>query len=473
MRTPILHCVCWLVVMSVVGVGPSFASQSQGSRRPNVVILLSDDLGYRDIGCYGGPVNTPALDSLAAGGCRFEAFYAGCAVCSPSRATLLTGRHHLRTGIYSWIYDPFQRSHLPEREVTIAELLKSHGYQTAHFGKWHLGLPSKKFDKPTPDEHGFDDWFATGNNAEPSHRNPVNFLRDGQPVGPLEGYACQLVVDEAIGWLHSKRSPDQPFFLNVWFHEPHAKIAAPDELVRLYGTPDDQAAIYSATVHNADLAIARLLETLKTIAPPEETIIIYSSDNGSYRPDRVGQLRGTKGANFEGGLRVPGIFYWPGTIKAGHVDLHPAGVTDILPTLCGLLKIPRPTSTTGEVIHLDGSDLSPLLVVQGDAGPYVRHQPLFWHLQRSRPVVSMRDDNFVLTAVPDYELSTNNMFQEDWIPVIKQGGYKNYQLFDLASDPSQTTNVAAQYPEVTSRMKRQLTEINASIMQDAADWHLE
>ena len=229
---------------------------------PNVVVLLSDDLGFRDVGCYGGPVSTPHIDGLAARGTRFTDFYSGCAVCSPSRATLLTGRHHIRTGVYSWIHDESQRSHLLLRETTLAEVLKSAGYQTAHIGKWHLGLPTPERDKPTPSEHGFDFWFATANNAIPSHRNPHNFLRNGVAVGERQGYSCQIVADEAIEQLRSM-DRDRPFFLNVWFHEPHAPIAAPDELVTEYGKLDDPAAVYSATIANTDRAIGRLFDALE------------------------------------------------------------------------------------------------------------------------------------------------------------------------------------------------------------------
>ena len=220
----------------------------QSSDRPNVVILLADDLGFKDIGCYGGPVKTPTIDRLASNGIRFTDFYSGCAVCSPSRATLLTGRHHIRAGVYSWIHDPSQKSHLLKREITIAELLKSNGYSTAHIGKWHLGLPTDQNDKPTPSDHGFDHWFATGNNAEPSHRNPRNFIRNGKSVGVLKGYSCQLVADEAIDWLENGRDETKPFFLNVWFHEPHAPIAAPDDIVDSYGSLNDNASIYSGTI---------------------------------------------------------------------------------------------------------------------------------------------------------------------------------------------------------------------------------
>jgi arylsulfatase A len=449
-----------LVFLGLVGISAT------AEARPNVVVLLSDDLGFKDIGCYDGPVRTPTLDRLAAEGTRFSDFYSGCAVCSPSRAVLLTGRHHIRAGVYSWIHDPSQHSHLLLRETTLAEVLKRAGYETAHIGKWHLGLPTDDRTKPTPDRHGFDHWFATGNNASPSHRNPDNFIRNGQPVGPMEGYSCQLVVDEAISWLDRRRDPAKPFFLNVWFHEPHAPIAAPDEIVSGYGKPNDKGAVYSGTIDNEDRAIGRLLAQLDKISPPEETLIIYASDNGSYRKDRTDPLKGAKGMNWEGGIRVPGIFHWPGRIRAGVVSREPAGVVDILPTVCGLLDLPKPGG-----VHLDGSDLSGLLT-RGDSAGFKRHQPLFWHLQKSRPIVAMRDGDYSLVADPDYELSRNNMFQESWIPQIKRGGYTNFRLYNLREDPGQTTDLAPVNPELLARLRKRLLEINADIMAEGADWHL-
>lgn len=461
---------CFPLVATILG---ATAAWSVGLRsighaespRPNVVVLLSDDLGYRDIGCYDGPVKTPSLDRLAADGIRFTDFYSGCAVCSPSRATLLTGRHHIRTGIYSWVHDESQRSHLLTREVTLAEVLKDAGYATAHVGKWHLGLPTGSRNKPTPADHGFDYWFATGNNAAPSHRNPNNFVRNGKPVGELEGYSCQLVVDEAITWLDGRQDDDRPFYLNVWFHEPHAPIAAPDEVVSEYGKTSDRAAIYSGTIDNQDRAIGRLLLKLNEIDAPEQTLILYASDNGSYRADRVGDLRGRKGTNWEGGIRVPGIVTWPGHIEAGRVDATPAGLVDVLPTVCGLLEIGPPSG-----VHFDGADLTPVLrPTEGET--FRRHQPLFWHLQKSRPVVALRDGRYSLVADPDYQLSTDNMFQESWIPKIREGDYTNFRLYDLEADRSQQHDISADHPELFERMKQNLRRINASIMANGADWH--
>ena len=467
----------------LAGLSLTAAPLEGGSKeRPNVVVLLADDLGFKDVGCYDGPVRTPAVDALAAGGARFTDFYSGCAVCSPSRATLLTGRQHIRAGVYSWIHDRTQRSHLLRREVTLAEILKDEGYATAHVGKWHLGLPD--YDgrgpaapaegepvesKPTPADHGFDHWFATANNAVPSHENPRNFVRNGEPLGRLEGYSCDLVADEALAWLDGRRGerdPGAPFFLNVWFHEPHAPLAAPDELVREYGEPGDKGALYSATIDNADRAIARLIAKLAEIDDPEHTLIIYASDNGSYMADRTGQLRGTKGMNWEGGIRVPGIFRWPGVIPEGLTVTEPAGLVDLLPTVCGLLGVDRPAN-----VHLDGVDLTPLLTGREDE--FERPQPLFWHLHKARPIVALRDGRYSLVADPDYELSRENKFDESLIPAVRSGGYTNYRLYDLSADPSQTTDLSAERPDVLERLKADLLRINADVMADGVDWNRE
>ena len=189
-----------------------------------------------------------------------------------------------------------------------------------------------------------------------------------------------------------------------------------------------RAAIYSGTIDNTDRAISRVVEKLKTMGVRENTLIIYASDNGSYRDDRTGNLRGRKGSNWDGGIRVPGIFSWPEVIRKNRAVKEPAGLVDVLPTLCGLLHLEVPQDRA-----IDGSDLSPLL--KGEINRFQRHQPMFWHLQKSRPMVAMRDGDFSLVANPDYEISQSNMFQESWIPRVKNGGYKDFQLFDLNKDP--------------------------------------
>ncbi len=205
---------------------------------------------------------------------------------------------------------------------------------------------------------------------------------------------------------------------------------------------------------------------LREIADPKDTLIIYGSDNGSYRDDRTGGLRGHKGMNWEGGIRVPGIFNWPGVILENRVEVTPAGLVDVLPTVCGLLDLEKPDG-----VYLDGSDLSSLL--KGEGGKFQRHQPLFWHLQKARPIVAMRDGDYSLVAMPGFEISKNNMFREEWIPTVKSGGYHQYQLFNLKNDRAQEKNLANEMPELLEQLKEKLLKINASIMADGHDWHLE
>ena len=504
----------WFLLLAIVA--SSYQKSFGKTPVPNVVILLSDDLGWKDLGCYGGPVKTPAVDRLASDGMRFTNFYSGAAVCSPSRAVLLTGRTNLRSGIYSWINDHDQRTHLPEAEITLAELLKSKGYRTAHFGKWHLGMPSATHpDKPTPADHGFDYWFATANNAQPSHQNPVNFIRNGESVGNLAGYACDLVVDEAIAWLDSRSDRDEPFFLNVWFHEPHAPLAAPDNLVRQYGDQTDPAAVYSATIDNTDRAIKRLVDYLHRVNAPEDTLIVYASDNGSYRDDRVGNLRGSKGSNYEGGIRVPCIFYWPGKIGSGEVTDVPAGLVDLLPTICGLAGMNPPE------VQLDGTDLSDLLV--GRMEGIAREQPLFWALPLGGPAIAMRDGQYGMVAYRDGQVPRDlkaiaavkeeirtllskkgimesetkgnglakqlfegfqdleaeklrgrfirlNQFHESWIPSLKHSKFTRFELYDLQKDPSQSQELSLRKPQVYHRLKTTLQRLADDVFSESFDW---
>ena len=501
---PTLTFFCFLLLTAFV---------SAEAKQPNVVLLLADDLGSQDLGCYGGPVKTPTLDKLAAKGVKFTDFHAGAAICSPSRATLLTGRQHLRTGIYGVLQDPLHNAHLLKREVTIAEMLQQAGYETAHFGKWHIGMTSGKRKKPSIKEHGFDYWFGLSNGAHPSHKNPVNFRRNGKPVGPLKGYSCQLVIDDAIRWLKQRNQPDQPFFMNIWFNEPHAKLAAPDDIVSLYGSLKDEAAIYSATVDNTDRAIGRLVAKLKQTGKLDNTLIIYSSDHGSYRSDRNGGLKGNKGSNFQGGLRSPGIFFWPRGFRGGRVENTPSGSVDLLPTICGLVGIEKPAG-----VHLDGTDLSPLLL---EKGTFKRSQPLFWLAPSSGHLATLREGRYTLMGYRGYQLpfdrvkynailrkmanlagidsSPKNLqsrvsnttfsspefnrlrgekvrlqtFQESWIPIIKTGGFSQFALYDLNADPLQKKDISRQRPEVTRQLREKLLALYKDVMADAPDWHLK
>ncbi|MEC8304759.1 MAG: sulfatase-like hydrolase/transferase [Planctomycetota bacterium] len=487
-------------------------TSATAKRRPNVVTLYVDDLGYRDIGCYGGPVKTPVLDKLAAGGVRFTDFHSGAPTCSPSRATFLTGRNHHRTGVYSVLDERFHLMHLLESETTIAEVLKANGYATAHFGKWHLGMPVQNRDNPTPDDHGFDYWFGVVNGPGRSHKNPTNFLRNGRRVGEMKGYSCQIVVDEALTWLDRNRDGNEPFFINLWFNEPHDPIAAPEEIVSQYGGINQREAVYSGTIDNTDRAIGRLIAKLEKLGELGNTIIIYASDNGSYLQERNGELRDKKGSLFEGGHRVPGIFYWKDGIPGGRVEKEPAGVVDLLPTLCGLIGIDKPES-----VHLDGSDLAPLLT---ETGTFTRHQPLFWMVGANmvlrtgdhtlfafgtaKSPIDFKTANRLMEQVKEVlgddlekELSGMDLrsrmfngkfakpeanrlrdqhrrlfyFQESWIPELKKSELGRVQLYDLSKDLGQQNDIAKESPELVARMKKQAAAIYRSVMSDAPQWN--
>ena len=307
-----------------------------------------------------------------------------------------------------------------------------------------------------------------------------------------------------------KDKPDQPFFLNVWFNEPHHPLAAPDEIVSQYGDLKDEAAIYSATIDNTDRAIGRLVAKLKEMGQLDNTLIVYSSDNGSYRADRNGGLHGNKGSNFEGGLRSPGIFFWPRGFRGGRVENTPTGSVDLLPTICGLAGIEKPPG-----VHLDGADLSPLLTEQGQ---FQRTQPLFWLTPTSGHLGTLRDGRYTLMGYRGYDLPEDHAtrdkllrqmarlagidedaenlrsrianttftspefrrlrgeyvklttFQESWIPIIKSGGFSHFALYDLEADPKQTNDISRQHPEVTARLKKKLLTLYKSVMADAPDW---
>ena len=233
-------CHCWFDACLVLSLAflvfprPGFAAKvGVADAKTNFFVILCDDLGYGDLACFGHPnIKTPNLDRLAGEGMKLTNCYASAPVCSPSRAGMLTGRNPYRCGIYDWIPEN-SPMHLRRSEITVAQLLKSAGYATCHVGKWHCNGMFNSPQQPQPGDHGFDHWFSTQNNALPSHRNPVNFVRTGTPVGPLDGYSSTLIVEEAMQWL-KERKGEQPFCLFVWFHSPHEPVATADTFVKMY-----------------------------------------------------------------------------------------------------------------------------------------------------------------------------------------------------------------------------------------------
>ena len=301
---------------------------SLGADQPNIVVFLADDMGHGDAACYGhSRIKTPNLDRFAQEGLLLTNCHSADSVCSPSRSAVLTGRTPYRNGVWRWIPSGHE-VHLRQNEVTIATLLKKKGYATCHVGKWHLNGKFNSNEQPQPNDHGYDWWFATQNNASPTHKNPTNFVRNGNPAGPLEGFSAPLVVQEAINWLRNHRDDSQPFFITVWTHEPHLPIESDPEFMGLYKDIDNPGIRqHHGNITQLDHAFGMLLRELDEQKLTEDTFVMFTSDNGPEGSGKgnknlnsqsnrnwgsTGGLRGRKRDTYEGGIRVPGILRWPG-----------------------------------------------------------------------------------------------------------------------------------------------------------------
>lgn len=427
---------------------------------PNFVFILADDLGYGDLACYGNKiVRTPNLDRLAADGVRFTNCYAASPVCSPSRAGILTGRWPDRAGIHEIVLGN-SPAHLIPSHHSVADLLKASGYATAIFGKWHL---TSTFDgsQGTPADHGFDYWLCTLDNAGPSHKDPTNFWLNGRPVGPVAGYSNDILVQQAHIWLQnlrSKTSPNkntQPFCLFIWLHSPHEPIASPPELVSHYSKKiKPNRAEYFANVTHIDRAVGELLEHLDGMGLTKNTMVMFTSDNGPEILNRYpgaersygssGGLRGAKLSLYEGGIRIPGIIRWPDIVAPGQVSNTPISGLDILPTFCELANVAVPPD-----LDLDGTSFAPLL--RGSTFP--RPRPLYWQLYRGLDgaKAAMRAGNWKILADWDgpqfkYSEKVDAKLQK----LMANARLKNFRVFDLAHDPNEKHNIAAQAPFLTA-----------------------
>jgi arylsulfatase A len=420
---------------------------------PNVVLFLADDLGYGDLGCFGHPViQTPNLDAFARQGARLTQCYAASAVCSPSRSALLTGRTPYRNGVFTWLAAGSE-AHLRRSEITLPTLMKRGGYATCHSGKWHLNGKFNDASQPQPGDHGYDWWMATQNNAAPSHANPDNFVRNGMPVGPLEGYSALLVVEEAVRWLKEKRDPAKPFFLSVWTHEPHYPIKSDPAYKALYPNLDDDVQKeHHANVTQMDTAFGNLMRALEEMRLVDETLVFFTSDNGPEgdgvkTPGRgsAGGLRGRKRDLHEGGIRVPGMVRWPGRIKAGTTVEAPVIGSDLLPTVLALTGVDR--SPLGERT-LDGVDVSRVLT--GEIPNVERAQPLFWRLD-------MAPNAKVAMRVGD-------------LKILSDGGRQEFELYDLGADPKEARDLGRERPEDLERLKTRLLAHISAVEAEGPDW---
>jgi arylsulfatase A len=420
----------------------------RGQDHPNLVFLLADDLGYGDLGSYGHPtIKTPHIDGLASDGMRFTSCYAPAPNCSPSRAGYLTGRHPYRVGVYNWIPDG-NPMHLRRPEITLPEWLKKRGYDTGLFGKWHLSGKFNSPAQPQPDDHGFDYWFATANRVQPSHVNPANFVRNGEPVGQIEGLSAHIVAEEALRWLNNRADPSRPFCLFAWFHEPHMPIATTERYKQMYPDATEREATYYGDVSHLDDGVGKIVKGLDEMGARENTFVFFTSDNGpEYRPDAskpgsAGPLRGKKGHTYEGGIRVPGIARWPERIPSGAVSDEPISGLDLLPTVAEIANLPIPADR-----HIDGQSMTPVF----EERPINRQQPLYWQMNNAhhRHKIAIRDGRWKLLATR---------------------GFTDFELYDLAKDRGEQNDLAGQQPERVRELAVKMKSLHHGIHRAGYDW---
>ncbi len=453
---------CLLALLLVV-VSATHAAQ------PNIVFVLADDLGYGDLHCFGAKdVQTPNLDKFASEGLKLTNCYAAHANCSPSRTAIMTGRTPTRVGVRDWIPEE-SPVHLRRSEITIATLLHNAGYATAHVGKWHLNGEFNQPTQPQPGDHGFDHWFSTHNNAYPNHRNPDNFVRNGKEVGKTQGFASQLVADEAIHWLRDLRDKSKPFFLYVCFHEPHEPIATDDQYKKLYPSADKSFTVHHGNITQMDANFGRLMQTLEDDKLRDNTFVMFTSDNGPaitpHHPHgSTGPLRDKKGSMYEGGIRVPGLVRWPGQTKPGSVSDEPVSGVDVLPTLCAAANISAPSDR-----KLDGTSFLPLL-----AGESVkRSTPLYWHFNRASSAMKIAirvGDWKLLAALDKNPKARDNNITEQSEQDFKSAEPTTFELYNLKTDLAETTNLIDKEPAKFTELKAALLAKYHEVRDESPTW---
>jgi len=470
----------FLKALGAAGLGLSLPSlwgcnssrKTISSEKPNIVFILIDDLGWADVGCYGSRYyETPHIDQLAREGMKFTDGYAACAVCSPTRASILTGRYPARLGLTDWIRARFQGGKIPPDkknpteyvalpgkkllcppnplwmeldEITLAEVLKKAGYVTAHIGKWHLGA-----DDWYPDKQGFD--YNIGGcdfGQPPTYFDPYCNQKQGciPTLAPRQKgeYLTDRLAEEAVKFI--RRHKDQPFFLYLAHYAVHTPIEGRPDLVAKYEQKEpthQKNPKYAAMVEAVDQAVGRVMKVLEETGLTDKTIVFFTSDNGGLIPITSNKpLRSGKGYPYEGGIREPVIIRWPGKIPAGQECSIPISSIDYFPTICEAVGVELPSDRV-----IDGVSLLPLLT----RGEPLKKRALFWHFPhyRGKDVVP-----YSIVRAGEWKL-------------IKRYEGPTFELFNLKEDLSETTDLAATYPEkvkeLDALLSRWLKEVGAKL----------
>jgi arylsulfatase A-like enzyme len=406
--------------------------------RPNIILAMTDDQGWADVG-YNSAANserafvkTPVMDEMAAAGLRFNRFYSQAPLCSPTRGSVMTGRHPFRYGTFS-PGSPFRT-----QEMTIAQALKSAGYTTGHFGKWHLngvsgpGKPVPVDDPLSPGRCGFDEWFSVSN----YFGLDWTFSRKGEEV-KATGDGSDVIVAEALKFIGKAAADKKPFLAVIWYGSPHVPIDPLPEYKEKAG-----GSAYYGEIYGVDHSLGTLRAELRKLGVADNTLLWFNSDNGGVPKGSTGNLRGKKGTVWEGGLRVPGIIEWPARIRKPAVTDVPAVTSDIYPTVLDFVGVKVP----GQVEPLDGISIRPL--VEGKMTE--RPKPIaFWHGgggAKDKGHAALTDNTYKLHKL----------------------GPDRYELYDLIKDPAEEKDLAAEKPEVVARMKPVLEAWQDSVVKSLA-----
>jgi arylsulfatase A len=433
------------------------------SKPPNFIVIFADDLGYGDLSCYGNPtILTPSLDKMASEGMRFTQFYVGAGICTPSRAALLTGRLAIRTGIHAGergtpsVFNLNSSSGLPLKEITIAEMLKTKGYATGIIGKWHLGhLPQF-----LPTKQGFDYWFGIPYSndmgkiattrfdpANPSATlpradvRPLPLYRNDSVIEeePDQHYLTKRYTQEALNFI--KKNKEKPFFLYYANNFPH---------VPLYASPafegKSKRGLYGDVVAELDWSVGQVLKTLKDLKIDNNTLVVFTSDNGPWLTQlehggSAGLLYGGKHSTYEGGMREPAIFWWPGKIKANVICSSLATTMDLLPTFESLSKATMPKN-----IVLDGTNISDLIFNKKDKVRDI----VYYYFNAKLYAVRKGSWKAHFTTHPGFSAEA---------PVIHEVPL----LYNIDVDPSEKYDVAKQYPDIVNDLRKEYDKQKAII----------
>ena len=439
------------------------------SERPNLIVVMVDDMGYAGLSCFGNPYfKTPELDRLAAEGMRFTDFHSSGTVCSPTRAGLLTGRYQQRAGIEAVIHPysdhPEHRKGLQLAETTFAEVLKEAGYVTGLFGKWHQGYPANSADF-YPQNHGFDEFigYHSGNIDFVSHvgDHSVHDWWHGRKETPEDGYSTHLINRYSLDFVRRHAKSDKPFCLYVSHEAIHNPVQVPGDPIRRTTekwdrwkwkevSNEERIAKYQGMTLPIDKGMGDLRRALVDLGIAENTMVLFFSDNGPAGdfPSGSPGLRSGKGQVYEGGHKVPALVWWPGKVKPGTESNEPLISIDIMPTLLSLAGV----QSTGKAS--DGVDFSNVFL----RGKSLEPRPLYWASlsNRGQRSEAMRDGNWKLVVQH---------------PKARPGTFENpkVELYNLANDAGEKTDLSKQQPGRASRMAKQLNAWFAETQKDATD----